>query len=395
MPGFEIFGDDERKEVMDVLNTGVLMRYNFDGPRKGIWKAREFEENLCSRLGVKHAFLCSSGTSALCVALAACGIGAGDEVIVPPFTFVATIEAVLFAGAVPVFADIDDTLCLDPKAVEKAVTPRTKAVIPVHMCGSMARIDELKELCDAKGIILLEDACQAVGGTYKGKSLGSFGKIGCFSFDYVKTITCGEGGAIITDDADIYFRSHAFADHGHDHIGSDRGKEDHVIVGTNYRISELNAAVGVAQLRKLDTIIDTQRRNKKAIKDALSAIPEVTFRTIPDPEGDTATFLSFFLPTEARAREIAQRLASEGVDGCFYWFDNNWHYIRKWDHIRSLAGGGKLPQADMENVRDYKSLDLPVSDSIISRTVCLQIKLGWTKEELDTRISKIMKAFGK
>lgn len=395
MPGFEIFGDDERKEVMDVLNTGVLMRYNFDGPRKGIWKAKEFEENLSTRLGVKHAFLCSSGTSALCVALAACGIGAGDEVIVPPFTFVATIEAVLFSGAVPVFADIDDTLCLDPMAVEKAITPRTKAVIPVHMCGSMARIDELKALCDAKGIILLEDACQAVGGTYKGKSLGSFGKIGCFSFDYVKTITCGEGGAIITDDADIYFRSHAFADHGHDHIGSDRGKEDHVIVGTNYRISELNAAVGVAQLRKLDTILETQRKNKKAIKDALSAIPEVTFRTIPDPEGDTATFLAFFLPTEARAREIAQRLGAEGVDGCFYWYDNNWHYIRKWDHIRSLRAGGRLPQADMDNVRDYKSLDMPVSDSIISRTICLQIKLGWTKEELDTRISKIMKAFGK
>lgn len=395
MPGFEIFGDEERKEVMDVLDTGVLMRYNFDGPRKGIWKAKEFEENLCTRLGVKHTHLCSSGTSALCVALAACGIGAGDEVIVPPFTFVATIEAILFAGAIPVFADIDDTLCLAPAAVEKAITSKTKAVVPVHMCGAMARIDELKSICDNKGVILIEDACQAVGGTFKGKSLGSFGKMGCFSFDYVKTITCGEGGAAITDDDDLYFRAHAFADHGHDHIGSDRGKEDHILVGTNYRISELNAAVGVAQLRKLDMILDVQRKNKKAIKDALSSVSEVSFRNIPDPEGDSATFLAFFLPTEARAREISQALASAGVDGCFYWYDNNWHYIKKWDHIRTLAGGGKMPQSDMANVRDYKALSLPVSDSIISRTICLQIKLGWTKEELDSRISKILSVFGK
>lgn len=395
MPGFEIFGDEERKEVMDVLDTGVLMRYNFDGPRKGIWKAREFEENLCARLGVKYAHLSSSGTAALCVAFAACGVGAGDEVIVPPFTFVATIEAVLFAGAVPVFADIDETLCLDPKAVEKAITPKTKAVVPVHMCGSMARIGELKSLCDSKGLILIEDACQAVGGTFKGQSLGSFGHMGCFSFDYVKTITCGEGGASITNDENIYFRAHAFADHGHDHIGSDRGKEDHILVGTNYRISELNAAVGVAQLRKLDRILEIQRKNKKAIKDALSAVSEVTFRQIPDPDGDSATFLSFFLPTEARAREVAQALAAEGVDGCFYWYDNNWHYIRKWDHIKNLVGGGKLPQSDMSNVRDYPSLNFPVSDSIISRTVCLQIKLGWTEQELESRISKIMKVFGK
>lgn len=395
MPGFEIFGDEERKEVMDVLDTGVLMRYNFDGPRKGIWKAKEFEDNLCARLGVKHAHLCSSGTSALCVALAACGVGAGDEVIVPPFTFVATIEAVLFAGAIPVFADIDETLCLDPKAVEKAITQKTKAVIPVHMCGSMAKIDELKSLCDDKGILLIEDACQAVGGTFKGRSLGSIGQMGCFSFDYVKTITCGEGGAAITNDENLYFRAHAFSDHGHDHIGSDRGKEDHILVGTNYRISELNAAVGVAQLRKLDTILDTQRKNKKTLKDALSTIPEITFRDIPDPEGDTATFLAFFLPSEERAREIAQAFAAAGIDGCFYWYDNNWHYIRKWDHIRTLTAGGRLPQADMDNSRDYRNISLPVSDAIISKTICLQVKLGWSKEELDSRVSKILKVFGK
>ena len=183
MPGFEIFGDEERKEVLDVLETGVLMRYGFDQARNGHWKARTFEKELAEKLGVKYCHLCASGTSALCTALAACGIGAGDEVIVPPFTFVATIEAVLTAGAIPVFADIDQTLCLSPKAVSSAITPRTRAVIPVHMCGAMAKIDEIAQICSRQGLILLEDACQAVGGSFNGRALGTFGKAGCFSFE--------------------------------------------------------------------------------------------------------------------------------------------------------------------------------------------------------------------
>ncbi|MBU0986363.1 MAG: aminotransferase class I/II-fold pyridoxal phosphate-dependent enzyme, partial [Proteobacteria bacterium] len=150
MPGFEIFGDEERKEVHDVLSTGVLFRYGFDQARKGHWKAKTFETMLAERIGANHCYLCSSGTAALSIALSACGIGAGDEVIVPPFTFIATIEAVLNSGAVPIFAEIDETLCLDPEAVETVITPRTKAVIPVHMCGSMARIDKIKHLCEQK-----------------------------------------------------------------------------------------------------------------------------------------------------------------------------------------------------------------------------------------------------
>ena len=194
MPGFEIFGKEERKEVEDVLETGVLFRYGFDQARHGHWKAKTFEKEFAERLGAGYCHLCASGTAALSIALASCGVGAGDEVIIPPFTFVATIEAVLNAGAVPVFAEIDETLCLDPERIEPAITSRTKAVLPVHMCGSMARIEAIKQLCDEKGLILIEDACQAVGATFNGKALGTFGHMGCFSFDPVKTITCGEGG---------------------------------------------------------------------------------------------------------------------------------------------------------------------------------------------------------
>ena len=390
MPGFEIFGDEERKEVQDVLDTGVLFRYGFDQARKGHWKAKAFEAELAERLGVKYSHLCSSGTSALCIALASCGVGAGDEVIVPPFTFVATVEAVLGAGAVPVFAEIDETLCLDPEAVRAVITPRTKAVLPVHMCGAMARIDEIKDLCAQKQIVLIEDACQAIGGAFNGKALGTFGQMGCFSFDPVKTITCGEGGAVITNDERLYQTAEAYADHGHDHTGDDRGLEGHPVLGTNYRISELNAAVGLAQLRKLDYILKKQRAYKSAIKDALARFPEITFRRIPDEQGDSATFLSFFLPEESRAREIAGNLGRAGVDACFYWYDNNWHYIRQWDHLKKLKSAAKLPIELLENCPDYEKVNLPQSDQIMSRTISMLIKLSWTEDELAQRIEKIV-----
>ena len=390
MPGFEIFGKEERKEVLDVLDTGVLFRYGFDQARKGHWKAKTFEAELADRLGAGYCHLCSSGTSALCIALAACGVGAGDEVIVPPFTFVATIEAVLFAGAIPVFAEIDDTLCLDPEMIKTVITPRTKAVVPVHMCGAMAQIDEIKTLCDDKGIVLIEDACQALGGTFGDKALGTFGRMGCFSFDAVKTVTCGEGGAVITDDKNLYTLADAYADHGHDHIGSDRGLEGHPILGSNYRISELNAAVGLAQLRKLDFILEKQRSNKKAIKRALSQFSEIEFRKIPDEAGDSATFLSFFLPDASSARKLAADFGQAGVDSCFYWYDNNWHYIRQWAHFKQLKSPARLPIHLLENAPDYESLELPRSDSIMGRTISMQIKLSWTEDELTQRIEKIV-----
>lgn len=389
MPGFEIFGQEERKEVMDVLDTGVLFRYGFDAARQEHWKARSFESELAQRMGVAHCHLCSSGTAALSIALASCGIGAGDEVIIPPFTFVATFEAVFAAGAVPVFADIDHTLCLDPRALETKLTPRCKAVMVVHMCGSMAQIDQIKSFCDEKGLILIEDTCQSVGATFQGQPLGTFGRMGCFSFDPVKTITCGEGGAVITDDIQLYQTAHAYADHGHDHIGDDRGAENHPMMGYNYRISELNAAVGLAQLRKLDQILSTQRQNKAAIKEGIQNIEKIQFRHLPDADGDSATFLSFMLPDEATARKAAKDLAGAGVDGCFYWYDNNWHYIRQWQHLKKMQVAAKLPAQTLAYCPDYGTLDLIRSDDIMSRTICMQIKLNWTADDISQRIAQM------
>jgi len=389
MPGYEIFGDAERKEVEEVLETGVLFRYGFDQLRKGRWKTKTFEEELSRRLGVHYCHLCASGTAALTIALAACGIGAGDEVIVPPFTFVATLESVLLSGAVPVFSEINETLCLDPESLKSVISPRTKGVIPVHMCGSMAQIDDISKICKENGLILIEDACQSFGATYNGKALGLFGNMGCFSFDPVKTITCGEGGAVITDDRNLYLLAEGYADHGHNHQGNDRGLEGHPILGTNFRISELNAAVGLAQLKKLDTILEKQRRNKTIIKEMMSGAPNIRFRKIPDEKGDSATFLSFFLPDEPTARKAASELAAAGVDGCTYWYDNNWHYIRQWEHIKQLQSPAKLPMMLLQERPDYKKLYLPESDAIMSRTISMQIKLSWSMQDLDQRMEKI------
>ncbi|MDQ1266500.1 MAG: 8-amino-3,8-dideoxy-alpha-D-manno-octulosonate transaminase [Bacteroidota bacterium] len=392
MPGFEIFGDEERKEVMDVLDTGVLFRYGFVNERKGNWKVKSFEDELCAKTMASHALLCSSGTAALQIALAASGIGAGDEVIVPPFTFIATIEAVLAVGAIPVFADIDDTLCLSPQGILAAITPKTKAVIPVHMCGSMARIDEIKDICNKNELLLIEDACQSFGGSFKGKALGTFGLAGCYSFDSVKTITCGEGGAVVTDDERIGDLIHAYHDHGHDHIGNDRGKENHNILGFNYRISEINAAIGLAQIRKIDSIIEKQRQFKNILEDSICKVTGITMRTIPDLAGDTATFLSFFLPDEDTARRAASNLIKNSIDGVFYWYDNNWHYIRNWNHLLNMKTAYKLPQYDL--LPDYSKYSLPESDKIAGRLISLQIKLGLSIEEVYARAEKISKILG-
>lgn len=389
MPGFELIGEEERREVQQVLDSGVLMRYGFDAARNGQWKSRDLEQALATRFSTRHAHVCSSGTAALSTALAACGVGTGDEVILPPFTFVADLETVLLAGAVPVFAEIDQTLCLDPRSVTAAITPKTKAVLVVHMCGAMARIDALVELCRAHRLLLIEDVAQAAGASFRGKPLGTFGKIGCFSFDYVKTVTCGEGGAIITDDAQIYNLAQAFTDHGHDHLGADRGADNHPHIGTNYRLSELNAAVGVAQLAKLDRILETQRAHKAQLKDGLADIRRLQFRELPDPAGDSATFLSFMLPTEDNARQAAKSLGAAGVDGCFYWYDNNWHYHRKWDHIKTLASPGRLPIDRFGYGADLTKIALPQSDAIMGRTISMLIKLRWTQDQVRDRLARM------
>ncbi|MEO6255080.1 MAG: DegT/DnrJ/EryC1/StrS family aminotransferase [Ferruginibacter sp.] len=386
MPGFEFWSDAERKEVNDVLETGILMRYGFDGPRKGIWKAKELEEAICQTFGCKHAQLLSSGTAALTTAMSALGIGYGDEVILPSFTFVASFEAVISVGAIPVFVDVDDTLTLDPEAVRNAITQKTKCIMPVHMCGSMADMDALQAICAAHNLVLLEDACQSIGGTYKGKKLGTIGDAGTFSFDFVKTITCAEGGAVMTNREDVYIASDGYTDHGHDHKGVDRGADLHPFIGYNFRISELHAAVGLAQIKRLNEFLTIQKKNHTALKNALSTIPEISFRRIPDEAGDSCTFVSWFLPTEEVTRAVVAELKAQHiVAGNFYWFDNNWHYVRKWDHLKNAVTLNGLHPDLKAAVMHHATKDFAASDAIMGRCISTAISLTWTDEQLKTK----------
>ncbi len=384
-----MFGESEKKQVQDVLDSGVLMRYGFDGMRNHHWKALELEKALSKRMESKYTQLVSSGTAALTVALASAGIGAGDEVIMPTFTFVASFESILAIGAVPILVDVDDTLTLNPVAVENAITSKTKVVMPVHMCGSMADLKALKEICTKHDLLLLEDACQAIGGSYDGKPLGSYGDLGCFSFDYVKTITCGEGGAIITNSEKYKTNADHYSDHGHDHLGNNRGAETHPFLGYNFRISELNAAVGCAQIERLDDFLAIQKRNYSKMRTSLEPLSNVSFRRVPTGGVENYSFLSFFLPSTELAKEAHTALGEVGIDACFYWFDNNWHYYKKWEHLTHKKSLGKLPQEVIDQLPDYSKSDFSKSDAWIGRTISCLIKLSWTEEEVANRAAKM------
>ena len=385
MPGFELFGKAEKKEVQDVLDSGILMRYGFDSMRQGHWKAKELEKEIESKFNVQYAQLVSSGTSAVSLALASAGIGAGDEVIIPCFTFVASFEAIIMLGAIPVIVDIDDTLTLDILSVQNAITPKTKAIMPVHMCGSMADLDPLIEICTAHNLILIEDACQAIGGSYNGKALGTLGDLGCFSFDFVKTVTCGEGGVVITNNNDLYTNADLFSDHGHNHLGTDRGAETHPYLGYNFRISELNAAVGLAQFRRLDDFISIQKKHYTIIRKELENLDGLTFRSVPKGGVESYAFLNFFLNDLDTARKVNSAFKSNGIDVCFHYYDNNWHYVRKWEHLKNQKSLVPFSKELKKGLSYLKKKSFDKSDHFIGRNISCLIKLSWTESEVMKR----------
>jgi dTDP-4-amino-4,6-dideoxygalactose transaminase len=239
-------GDAEKQAVMEVLDSGMLAQ----GPRTA-----KFEERFAQLCGVKHAVATSSGTTALHVALLANGIGPGDEVITTPFTFIASANSILFAGARPVFVDIDpDTFTIDPLEIERAITPRTKAILPVHLYGYVCDMDALQSIADKHGLKIIEDACQAVGATYKGKAAGSFGT-GAFSLYATKNVMSGEGGMITTDDDAVAEACRMIRNHGM------KRRYYHDMLGFNYRMTDLCAAIGLVQLGRFDEFTMKRRMN--------------------------------------------------------------------------------------------------------------------------------------
>jgi 8-amino-3,8-dideoxy-alpha-D-manno-octulosonate transaminase len=387
MPGFEIFGEEEKKEILEVLDTGVLFRYEFGEQRRGVYKVREFEEKFAAYCGAKYAQAVTSGTAALKVGLTALGVGPGDEVITQGFTFVATWEAIFDVGAVPVFAEIDETLNMDPADLEKKITERTKAIVPVHMMGAPARIEEIKAVADRHGIPVLEDTAQAAGTRLNGRHLGTFGACGTFSFDAVKTMTTGEGGMIVTDDEELWRAMSEYHDHGHDHAVNPggRGGEGRRFIGFNFRMMELQGAIGLAQLRKLDGMIAAQKKIKTALQDAAAKIPGVSFRKILDEAGDSATFFAFFLSDAEQARKANGLLREKGA-GAIYFAENTWHYYPKWEHL--LAGstlaksGWPFKESGGRRRVVYDPAVLPQSAEIMDRCLVYQVPVKMPEERL-------------
>ena len=288
MPGFEWLGKEEREAVLDVMDRGVLFRYEFADQRQGAFRVKEFEEAFAKYTGAGFALAVSSGSAALKVALAAMGIGPGDEVVTQGFTFVATWEAIFEAGATPVFCEIDETLCMDPADLKKKITDKTRCIIPVHMMGAQARIKEIMAIADEHGIPVLEDTAQSAGGSLEGKALGTFGQTGTFSFDSVKTLTTGEGGMICTDDEHLAARLRRLKFHG---LGVDafdrqvqgRAPQAEVIEpGYKYNLPDILAAIGIGQIERLETMNARRAMLAAYYLEKMKAIPEIRPLAIPD-----------------------------------------------------------------------------------------------------------------
>ena len=372
-PGIELVGAEETAEVMEVLQSGYLSRYGpSDDPAFGA-KVHHVEEAIAELTGVKHALaLHGGGSAALWITLLSLGIGAGDEVIVPGFTYVASISAIVYTGATPILAEIDQTFDLDPADVEAKITPRTAAILVVHMLGGPARIDELKAVADRHGIPLIEDCAQAFGATYRGRGVGGFGAAGTFSFNEFKTITCGDGGMIVTDDDGLYERAFAMHDQGHAPDRLESKYAPRPFLGMNFRMTELSGAVLGAQVRKLDLITSHLRANKAIVKDMLEEVPVIGFRELTDTECDLATNIVVVLPTKTIADAVVEEVRSRTLA------ESGWHTYSRMNHLleqRTINGKGcPFDCGDPNHSHGtYRAGMLPQTDDLLERSLSIGI----------------------
>jgi len=381
MPGFEVFGKEERDAVNEIfdLNGGILFAHGFDAMRKGVYRVREFEAAFAKRMGAPYAQAVASGTAALKVALKALGIKRGDEVIIPAFTFVATAESVLDCGAIPVIVDIDESLNIDPASFEKAITEKTKVVIPVHMLGAPAEMDKIVEIAKKHNIKVLEDNAQGCGGTYQGKALGTIGDVGTFSLDAGKVIHTGEGGMVVTNNPDIFTRARAYHDHGHEYSKTvGRAAEKALLTGFNYRMNEIQGAIGLVQLSKLDMILEKQRDNKKKLKAALAELP-YKFRKINDDAGELGDCIVFFLDSKEKAAVFAKKMGEHGLGTKNLPDAIYWHFSRHWKHMFEEYGFYK----DTWEKEWEKSADL------LERSIAIPVMVKMTDERIGLIIEKL------
>jgi len=342
-PGATMIGKEEKKAVMEVLDAQSLFRYY--GP-KFLNKVRKFETAFANEIGVMYALGVTSGTASLLTSLMAAGVKAGDEVIIPAYTWIATATSVMATRATPVLAEVDGSLTLDPEDLETKITEKTKAVIPVHMRGIGCKMDEIMRIAKEHRLAVIEDCAQSCGASYRGKRIGSIGDMGAFSFQLNKVITAGEGGAITTNEKRLFERAVMF----HDMAALVReefwGKfESEPLYGLNFRMSEIAGAILLEQLKKLDKILSLTRRAKQAIKKGIEDVKAIEFREVPDQKGDTGICLIFFLENAGKAKAFADALCKNNLTGpgygTFVIYDPSkpdWHVYAHWKRVTPFKG---------------------------------------------------------
>lgn len=375
MPGYELVGKEELESISKLFHSNLVNLYRY-GPNN--WAVKDFEEEFAKFLGVKHAHAVSSGTAAIHCALASIGLKPNDEVITTSFTFVAPIEAILAVGAKPIPVEIDETYHICPEAIEKAITPKTKAIVCVPMWHS-PKMNKIIELCDKFNLTLIEDAAQCLGGSYNNTKLGTLGKIGSFSFDMGKSMTVGEGGMVVTNDKDLYDIIAEFSDHGHMHLPNlPRGKDPRRSPGLNLRMSELSGAIGLAQIKKLPSILNHQYKNFQYAISKLKNLP-ITIRPTLENTSGTCDTLIFSLSSIEKTLTTFNKLVEIGVPIKILPEAFDWHFAGSWDHIFTQEKG--YP-------KDLKT-QWPKTYDILSRSISIPINHNMSEKDIDNITSKI------
>ena len=383
--GVDLIGDEEIHAVTAVLRDRNLFRYH--GSQTNA-RVATFEQAAAEAFGARYTLATASGTAALRCALAALGVGCRDEVIVPAFTFIATVGAVVNAGAVPVFAEVDDSLTLDIDDVGSKIGSRTVAMIPVHLENVACAMDELLALGAARGIAVLEDAAQAIGVTYHGRAVGTLGAMGACSFQETKNITTGEGGMVLTDDEDLYVRAARFHDQGGQFVTQYRGtrgpERGEPFVGDNLRMTELAGAIGCVQLARLPALLSAMRANCARIESTIGTIPGLIARRIPDPEGAGGSSLTWFAADTDVARRMVEALRAEGVPAA-QMYDGLPVYASPAVVARRTASnkGGPWHCAEHPTGVNYAPGLCPRTEDLVARSITIGIGPAFTERDCD------------
>jgi dTDP-4-amino-4,6-dideoxygalactose transaminase len=363
-------------------------------------------ERLASEVfGVQYVLALHSGTSALETAYVACGIGPGDEVIVPAFTFFATAAAVISVGAIPVIADVDDSLTLDPLDVQRRITERTKAIVPVHMHGGSADMDALTRLAGDRALLVIEDVAQACGGTFKGRALGTFGTAGCFSLSSFKAVGAGEAGLLVTSDARVYRRALNHHDTGacwRDDRYARGGATEELFCGTNYRMSELEGAVNLVQLDKLRGLKAGLRRVYELVAAGLGDHEGVTPRRLHDIDGQLHTHMVLLVDSARRAAQVVQKLVGEGVRAWRYDLGGgrrDWHVYAYWEqlleHKSASESGWPWSSHYSAAMPVYSTQMCPRALELVPRSVLVPLEERWTERECADVAAALNRAFAR